>query len=69
MPLEIGAETVHGVVIEGALSPFFYPGPVRVGAASHPYAWDISGTGILTFCFVDIEMPYSRHMKLSLLAR
>ncbi|MEZ4958236.1 MAG: T9SS type A sorting domain-containing protein [Saprospiraceae bacterium] len=54
-----GTAPADDVIIRDTLSPLFQIGSVRVGAASHPFAWEISSHGILTFHFEDIELPDS----------
>ena len=54
-----GADTAFTVVIRDTLSAWLDPATVRPGASSHPYTWDLSGTGNLTFTFADILLPDS----------
>lgn len=54
-----GTAPAHDVVIRDTLSSHFLPGSIRVGAASHPFTWNLSGSGVLTFRFDDIELPDS----------
>lgn len=35
------------------------PATVRPGASSHPYTWNIEGSGVLVFRFADINLPDS----------
>ncbi|HND88193.1 MAG TPA: T9SS type A sorting domain-containing protein, partial [Saprospiraceae bacterium] len=52
-----GNDTAFTVVLRDTLSPWLDPATVRPGAASHPYTWDLSGTGFLTFRFEHILLP------------
>ncbi len=54
-----GTDTAFKVLIQDTLSPFLDPASVRPGPASHPYTWDLSGEGVLTFTFDDIMLPDS----------
>lgn len=54
-----GTAPAHHVIIRDTLSTFLDPGSVRMGAASHPFAWSLSGQGILTVTFADINLPDS----------
>ncbi len=54
-----GTDTAFTVVLRDTLSPWLDPASVRPGAASHPYSWDLSGAGILTFRFDPIALPDS----------
>ena len=54
-----GTDTAFTVVIRDTLSPWLDPASVRPGAASHPYAWNLSGPGILSFTFNNILLPDS----------
>lgn len=54
-----GTDTAFLVVVRDTLSPFLDVSTLRVGAASHPFEWEISGSGILTFRFEDILLPDS----------
>jgi uncharacterized repeat protein (TIGR01451 family) len=49
------------VVIKDTLSSYVDPGTVERGASSHPYKFDLSGNGILTFTFDPIYLPDSVH--------
>jgi uncharacterized repeat protein (TIGR01451 family) len=54
-----GTDTAFTVVIRDTLSAWLDPGSLRPGAASHPYTWELSGAGILTFRFENILLPDS----------
>lgn len=47
------------VFVSDTLSPFLDPLSIRPGASSHPYTWDLSGQGVLTFRFNNILLPDS----------
>jgi len=52
-----GNDTAFTVVLRDTLSAWLDPATVRPGASSHPYSWDLSGTGHLTFTFENILLP------------
>ena len=54
-----GTAAAHNVIIRDTLSPFLDPGSLRMGTASHPYTWALSGQGFLTVTFSDINLPDS----------
>jgi uncharacterized repeat protein (TIGR01451 family) len=54
-----GNDTAFTVVVADTLSPFLDPASVVPGAASHPYTFNLSGQGILTFRFDNILLPDS----------
>ena len=54
-----GNDTAFTVIVVDTLSPFLDPATVIAGAASHPYTFDLSGQGILTFRFDNILLPDS----------
>lgn len=54
-----GTDTAFTVVIRDTLSAWLDPASVRPGAASHPYTWDLTGTGALSFRFDNILLPDS----------
>ncbi|MFL5764730.1 MAG: T9SS type A sorting domain-containing protein [Bacteroidia bacterium] len=54
-----GNDTAHFVVVTDTLSPYLDPSTVVPGAADHPYTFDISGEGIMTFRFDNIMLPDS----------
>lgn len=54
-----GNDTAYTVVVQDTLSSFLDPGSVIPGAASHPYTFNLSGHGILTFRFDHIMLPDS----------
>jgi outer membrane protein assembly factor BamB len=54
-----GTDTAFTVVIRDTLSAWLDPGSVKPGAASHPYRWQLSGEGVLSFTFDQIMLPDS----------
>ncbi|MGE0638573.1 MAG: T9SS type A sorting domain-containing protein [Bacteroidia bacterium] len=54
-----GNDTAVTVVIKDTLSPFLNPATIMPGASSHPYTFDLSGQGIMTFRFDQIMLPDS----------
>jgi uncharacterized repeat protein (TIGR01451 family) len=54
-----GNDTAFTVVVKDTLSSFLDPATVVPGAADHPYTFDLSGQGILTFRFDHIMLPDS----------
>lgn len=54
-----GTDTAFTVQIRDTLSVWLDPASVRAGASSHPYTWNLSGQGILTFRFDHIMLPDS----------
>ncbi|MDF2456656.1 MAG: hypothetical protein K0R51_2649 [Cytophagaceae bacterium] len=54
-----GTDVAYTVVIRDTLSEFLDPASILFGAASHPYEWDITGKGILTMTFNNINLPDS----------
>lgn len=54
-----GTDTAFTVVLRDTLSPWLDPASIRPGAGSHPYSWDISGTGVLSFRFDPVALPDS----------
>ncbi|MBL0048699.1 MAG: T9SS type A sorting domain-containing protein [Bacteroidetes bacterium] len=54
-----GNDTAFTVVVIDTLSPFLNPATIVPGAASHPYTFDLSGQGVLTFRFDNILLPDS----------
>lgn len=49
------------VVVKDTLSPYVDPASVIPGASSHPYKFALSGNGLLTFTFENINLPDSVH--------
>jgi len=47
------------VVLRDTFSAKLNPASIRLGAASHPYTWNLSGPGILSVYFADINLPDS----------
>lgn len=52
----VGNDTAFKVVIKDTLSEFLDPATIEVGVASHPFTWTLSGPGILTFTFDNINL-------------
>ena len=54
-----GTDTAFTVQIRDTLSAWLDAGTIRPGASSHPYTWNLSGPGVLTFRFDNIMLPDS----------
>jgi uncharacterized repeat protein (TIGR01451 family) len=54
-----GTAPAKDVVIRDTLSPNLDPGSLRIGPASHPFSWYLSGEGLLEFRFEEINLPDS----------
>jgi|GEM_PF-1136140 len=54
-----GTAPAHNVVVRDTISGFLDPGSLRMGTASHPFTWSLSGQGFLTVTFSDINLPDS----------
>jgi uncharacterized repeat protein (TIGR01451 family) len=54
-----GNDTAFTVVLLDTISAWLDPTTIKVGASSHPYTWDLNGTGILKFTFDNILLPDS----------
>ena len=54
-----GNDTAFTVRIVDTLSTWLDPSSIRPGASSHPYSWDLSGAGVLSFLFENILLPDS----------
>ncbi|MDX1910040.1 MAG: hypothetical protein SFV22_01075 [Saprospiraceae bacterium] len=54
-----GTDTAFTVVIRDTLSHLLDPLSFQPGASSHPYTWELSGPGVVTFTFDDILLPDS----------
>lgn len=54
-----GNDTAFVVSVKDTLSPWLDPGTIQPGTASHPYRWDLSGAGVLTFYFDNILLSDS----------
>ena len=54
-----GTDTAFNVVIKDELSDLLDITSLRPGASSHPYQFDISGDGMLSFTFDNIMLPDS----------
>ncbi|MEZ5058841.1 MAG: T9SS type A sorting domain-containing protein [Saprospiraceae bacterium] len=51
-----GNDTAYIVIIRDTLSEFLDPASVKPMVGSHPYTWSLSGKGILTFTFDNINL-------------
>lgn len=54
-----GSDTAFLVVVTDTLPSTLDPASLQVGAASHPFNWNVAGAGVLTFNFVNIQLPDS----------
>jgi len=54
-----GNDTAFTVRIVDTLSAWLDPASFRAGASSHPYTWDLSGAGVLSFLYENILLPDS----------
>ncbi|MBK6995431.1 MAG: T9SS type A sorting domain-containing protein [Lewinellaceae bacterium] len=54
-----GNDTAFTVIIVDTLSAWLDPATVRPGSSSHPYSWDLTGEGVLSFLFENILLPDS----------
>ncbi len=54
-----GTDTAFTVVVRDTLSPWLDAVSVRPGPASHPYTWQMLGSGVLQFRFENIFLPDS----------
>jgi uncharacterized repeat protein (TIGR01451 family) len=54
-----GTDTAFTVQIRDTLSAWLDAATIRPGASSHPYTWNLSGPGVLTFRFDNIMLPDS----------
>jgi hypothetical protein len=54
-----GNDTAYTVVVKDTLSSYLDPASIVPGAASHPYTFDLSAAGVLTFRFDAIMLPDS----------
>lgn len=54
-----GNDTAFTVRIVDTLSAWLDPSTFRPGASSHPYTWDLSGAGVVSFLFENILLPDS----------
>ena len=54
-----GNDTAFTVRVVDTLSAGLDPATFRPGASSHPYTWDLSGAGTLTFLYKNILLPDS----------
>ena len=54
-----GTAEANTVILRDSLSKWLDPASIRLGAASHPYTWRLSGPGILEVRFDNINLPDS----------
>ncbi|MBX2980589.1 MAG: hypothetical protein KF905_14980 [Flavobacteriales bacterium] len=54
-----GNDTAFTVVITDTLPSALNPTTIQMGAASHPFTWELKGPGILEFTFNNILLPDS----------
>ncbi len=54
-----GTDTAFTVRIVDTLSAWLDPATIRFGASSHPYTFDLNGTGVVHFLFENILLPDS----------
>ncbi len=54
-----GTDTAFTVVVRDTLSPLWDPATIQMGPTSHPVLSKLSGEGILSFEFYDINLPDS----------
>jgi uncharacterized repeat protein (TIGR01451 family) len=54
-----GTDTAFTVRIVDTLSAWLDPATIRFGASSHPYTFDLNGTGVAHFLFENILLPDS----------
>jgi len=54
-----GTDTAFTVEVRDTLSAFLDPINIRPSASSHPYTWNLSGQGVISFTFNNIMLPDS----------
>ena len=54
-----GTDTAFHVIITDTLPMGLDPATLEVGAASHPFTWELKGAGVLKFKFLGILLPDS----------
>lgn len=54
-----GTDTAFTVAVRDTLSPWLDPASIVLGAASHPYTWQLEGQGVIKFTFPNILLPDS----------
>jgi gliding motility-associated-like protein/uncharacterized repeat protein (TIGR01451 family) len=61
-----GTDIAYKVIIQDTISPYLDISTLRVGAASHPFTWKVSGSGnpIITWIFDPINLPDSSSNEL-----
>jgi uncharacterized repeat protein (TIGR01451 family) len=52
-----GTDTAFNIVVRDTLDAALDPSTLEMGASSHPYTWDLSGSGNLTVSFPNILLP------------
>lgn len=60
-----GTDTAFTVVIQDTLSPYLNPATLQMGAASHPFRWQLKGEGLLNIIFENILLPDSSANELA----
>ncbi len=60
-----GNDTAFTVRIIDTISAWLNPSTIRPGASSHPYSWDLSGAGVLSFLCKDILLPDSNNNEVA----
>ena len=54
-----GTDTAFNITVTDTLSNFLSPASVRPGSSSHPYEFELLGTGVVKFTFPNIMLPDS----------
>jgi|GEM_PF-266349 len=54
-----GTDTAFHVIITDTLPSTLDPSTLEIGAASHPFTWELRGAGTLKFRFLNIQLPDS----------
>ena len=54
-----GTDTAFNIVVLDTLSAWLDPATIKFGASSHPYRYDLTGSGIVHFFFDNIMLPDS----------
>jgi len=60
-----GTDTAFTVVIQDTLSPYLNPATLQMGAASHPFSWQLREEGMLNLIFENILLPDSSANELA----
>ncbi len=53
----VGTDTAFQIIVRDTLSPFLDPATVRPGTASHPYDFEVYGSGIVQFTLPNAALP------------